>query len=281
MAREKKCHFILPWWEFLPQLIPGFISRIIIASKMKSKTENFEPDYFGVSFEVKIVQRVGVPVLVSYLIYASFSMKEGVDSKFPCEYILMVLPITGCLCNVTVPCIKTVLKKKHRKRSKHFAQTLVVKIQRTRHSLCEAQKGSPVTILLCSTNSKEVDEFKKHAQRAFCGESVDFCSEVLAYRNMCSRTCLESMKEKHILHEKFLEIVNEFVRAGASSEVNISSSQKQDILKFKDVEFFASLSPSQIISIFDVAEKEIERLLEPILRSFETMQNAACPSSKN
>lgn len=89
------------------------------------------------------------------------------------------------------------------------------------------------------------------------------------------------MKEKHILHEKFLEIVNEFVRAGASSEVNISSSQKQDILKFKDVEFFASLSPSQIISIFDVAEKEIERLLEPILRSFETMQNAACPSSKN
>jgi len=273
MARGGKCHFIFPWWEFLPQLIPSFLFRIVIASKIKSKTENFEPDYFGVSLELKIVQRVAVPVLASYLTYTHFFLEGQIDSKFPGEYIMMVLPITGCLSNVTVPCIKTVLNKKQSKGTKRFAQTLLVRIPRSKRSIFEEGKESRIKVLLRSTDPNEVDKFNKHAQRSFCGESVDFCSEVLSYKNRCARMSLESMQEKQILHAKFLEIVHEFVISGAPSEVNLSSAQKQDILKFLDADFFSSLSPLQITSIFDEAENEIEYLLSPVLNSFENEKN--------
>ena len=93
--------------------------------------------------------------------------------------------------------------------------------------------------------------------------------EVLLFKNsFLSKMESLNMDVKVSMHQHFVRIVVEFIVGGATSEVNISFRQKQNILEARSFEVFSALDKTKILSIFDEAEKEIEKVLEPVLFSF-------------
>ena len=76
------------------------------------------------------------------------------------------------------------------------------------------------------------------------------------------------MDVKVSMPQHFVRITDEFIVGGATSEVNISFRQKQNILEVRSFEVFSALDKTKILFIFDKAEKEIEKVLEPVLFSF-------------
>ena len=93
--------------------------------------------------------------------------------------------------------------------------------------------------------------------------------EVLLFKNsFLSKMESLNMDAKVSMHQHFVRITDEFIVEGATSEINISFRQKQNILEFRSFEVFSTLDKTKILSIFDEAEKEIEKVLEPVLFSF-------------
>jgi len=279
MALEETCFFLMPWWEFLPQIVPIFVGRIFLV--MRSK-ERFVDNY-GIFLELRAFQIAAITVFSLYIICT----KNLVHNPFPSSYILVVVPITGCFVNVTVPCIKVLLEKKaicmkkvgkDGRQGRKFGKYCVITVKRSivrssRAPVIRSQsrkhfeeKESQISIILNEPNQAEA--FREHAKRYFCTESVDFCAEVLWYKHSTEIECLTRSVQTQI-YEYFLGILNEFIMPGATSEVNISHSQKQHLLQYKNFDQFSTLSRLEIRAVFNEAEQEVEKVLKPILCSFQ------------
>jgi len=283
IALEETCFFLMPWWEFLPQIIPIFVGRICLVMRSKDKFV----DNYGIFIELRAYQIVAIIVFVLYIICTK-NFVNSLGIPFSSSYILVVVPITNCFVTITVPCIKVLLEKKaicskkvfgkdSRQRRK-FSNRCVITVKRSivgtfrspsMHSQSQKffeEKESQISRIL--KEPKQAEAFREHAKRYFCTESVDFCAEVLWYKHSTETEFLTSSVKTQI-DEYFLSILTEFIIPGAPSEVNISHSQKQHLLQYKTFDQFSTLSQFEMRAIYKEAEQEVEKVLKPILCSFQ------------
>ncbi|CAM9735584.1 unnamed protein product, partial [Ectocarpus sp. 13 AM-2016] len=86
----------------------------------------------------------------------------------------------------------------------------------------------------------------------FCQKSL--CSEVSRYKNDAP-THTSGLGD-------VATIVNEYIKDGAPSEINIGSNTKHDVMELAKVDAFASLNQDARLLIFVKAEREIRKILE-------------------
>jgi len=269
LNHKHQCFFLTPWWELLPLAVPVFLTRNFLALR-KKHLQNNGPDYFGVFFEMKAFQIVAVPLLPLYLIYTHLFIRSNNPSPVSPSYILILFPIAASLVVISAPCFKAIFRRKSKKKSKKCIPKAINQVMvspQPRSSKSNSTTSSPISKIL--DKKCDAEAFRRHAQRSFCTESVDFCMEVLLFKNsFLSKMESLNMDVKVSMHQHFVRITDEFIVGGATSEVNISFRQKQNILEARSFEVFSALDKTKILSIFDEAEKEIEKVLEPVLFSF-------------
>jgi len=106
-------------------------------------------------------------------------------------------------------------------------------------------------------------ELREQAAKAYCEESVDFCMDVIAYRQAVENILTQGLLYSNLtsMHSSFSQIVVKYIKEKSPFEVNISSQQRTDILKFVTFETYSSIHPLKIATIFDKAFAEIEKVL--------------------
>ena len=100
-------------------------------------------------------------------------------------------------------------------------------------------KDCKITLILQSDVSAKL--FREHAQKSLCAENVDFCLELLAFKNRVNNWIGGPPTRSVELHTNLISIIDEFIADDSPSEVNISSNQKKTILKLRDFENFSIL----------------------------------------
>jgi len=268
---QEKCRLLMPWWEFMPQIAVSLILRVILGTirhrrSLKELGSNTRCDFCGIDFELNAATVVGGGFLILYLVYANFFSSKTFDHPepgklFPPEYVLAMVPAVSCLMTLSVPCVKFLCATK---RSPKVYMSL---------------DSSPQRIVEILGNSKRARAFREIAKEAMCAESVDFCLEVLLYKNN-AKVEEDINSDTVCLHRNFMSIVSEFIIDKAPQEVNISSECKKEIMQYRDYSQFCSLGHAKQHAVFDEAEKELHFLLRAnVLDSFAGIALGLCLSS--
>jgi len=126
-----------------------------------------------------------------------------------------------------------------------------------------AQNHNQKTVHEILLHPDEVVNLRNKALAAFCAENVDFCVAVLSYREKCHVILKQGTLQDNVqfLHGTFQSVVRTYIVETSSHEVNISSAQKSNILKYQSFQVYSSLHPLKIATIFDAAFAEIEYVL--------------------
>jgi len=259
MARKEQCFFLLPIWDYAPTSIVYFIVRGILAAKVRrveGRQKDKSGDYFGISGELKVGSIVFFCLFVAYFGYTfnffrGWSKSEHTSAGFLAAWI----PFSSVIFTVVLPVLKVFAARKNQQRNK-----TVKSKKNSRYA-----NFLPVRAILADVQMTE--KLRKHARRSLCGETVDFCVEVNAFKEKSEVFKFKekqpfSDENKKVLHRLFLNILEEFVSDGSPSEVNISYEQKTRILQFKDFEEFCLLDTIEISSLFDEAQAEVEKLVQ-------------------
>ncbi|CAM9904560.1 unnamed protein product [Hapterophycus canaliculatus] len=102
--------------------------------------------------------------------------------------------------------------------------------------------------------------FGEYCQKSLCGESFEFLLGVFEFKAM-----LDDMSEN--TDRGFggfgghLAIVNDYIKDGSHSEVNIASRTKRDITRYTKFKDFALLSLEARKGIYNDAENEVSKML--------------------
>ncbi|CAM9641314.1 unnamed protein product, partial [Ectocarpus sp. 12 AP-2014] len=117
------------------------------------------------------------------------------------------------------------------------------------------------------------EAFGEFCQKSLCSESFQFLLDASEFRGVIVEGPVDgdangSAEEENEAptHTSGLgdvaAMVNEYIKDGAPSEINIGSNTKHDIMELAKVEAFASLDQDARKLIFVKAEREIKRILE-------------------
>ncbi|CAB1099917.1 unnamed protein product [Ectocarpus sp. CCAP 1310/34] len=117
------------------------------------------------------------------------------------------------------------------------------------------------------------EAFGEFCQKSLCSESFQFLLDASEFRGVIVEGPVDgdangSAEEENEAptHTSGLgdvaTMVNEYIKDGAPSEINIGSDTKRDIMELAKVEAFASLDQDARLLIFVQAEREIRRILE-------------------
>jgi len=261
MAKNKSCYFLVPVWDYSPNVCIYLASRFFLASKVRATAtiQRNEDDYFGISRELKFVSLVSSFLIIVYEIYIYICfVSHGKLAYTSACFILFTSYFLAVAFAVVVPVCKIIQSKTKQQRNR--GQNLKLEVAVSPHR-SRRRRSSQVSSIL--SDETLVRQFHEHAQKHLCAENVDFCVEVNAFKKEgedfvecgCS-------KRNEKLHQMYERIVAEFVCNDSPSEVNLSSIQKNKILSYRQLEHFSALESSLMFSIFDGAKAEIEKLLE-------------------
>ncbi|CBJ33536.1 hypothetical protein Esi_0508_0010 [Ectocarpus siliculosus] len=117
------------------------------------------------------------------------------------------------------------------------------------------------------------EAFGEFCQKSLCGESFQFLRDASEFRGVIVEGPVDGdangsaeEEQEAPVHTSGLgdvaAMVNEYIKDGAPSEINIGSDIKHDIMELAKVETFASLDQDARLLIFVKAEREIRRILE-------------------
>ncbi|CAN0469339.1 unnamed protein product, partial [Ectocarpus sp. 12 AP-2014] len=117
------------------------------------------------------------------------------------------------------------------------------------------------------------EAFGEFCQKSLCSESFQFLLDASEFRGVIVEGPVEGDANGSAEEENeapthtsrsgdVATIVNEYIKDGAPSEINIGSDTKHDIMELAKVEAFASLDQDARLLIFVKAEREIRRILE-------------------
>jgi len=263
-----ECKPLLPWFDSVFFVVPLALVEAVFLWKI-SKTFKSVTDYYGISGEVKIQQYLTFPTFIVYLTYAEYE-----NPKVCAEYILVLILLVNSCTTLFCPATKLFFSKKlsrknncslpnlREKFNMSTQQTSLARIRGHRANWKVMNVKPTLSGILRDESSKDL--FRKHAQKALCAENVDFCLEVIQYKLVLEKL-LESptftTQTFQNIHKTVLSIINEFVLSKSPSEVNISSQQREEILRYCSFEQFAALAPVQALAIFDKAYEEVKGLL--------------------
>jgi len=106
-------------------------------------------------------------------------------------------------------------------------------------------------------------ELRMKAELKFCVENVDFCQQAILYKQKAEGILSEGTLYANLttMHSSFIQIAREFICNGSPNEVNISAKLKADILKMQDLRVYSALHPLKMVTMFDEAVAEVERVL--------------------
>ncbi|CAB1096998.1 unnamed protein product [Ectocarpus sp. CCAP 1310/34] len=115
------------------------------------------------------------------------------------------------------------------------------------------------------------EAFGEFCQKSLCSESFQFLLDASEFRGVIVEGPVDgdangSAEEENEAPTRRLgdvaTMVNEYIKDGAPSEINIGSDTKHDIMELAKAEAFASLDQDARKLIFVKAEREIKRILE-------------------
>jgi len=265
MAKSNTCYFLIPFWDFIPNLVVYASLRVFLTSKLQQTSSlkgNAAKDYFGISSELTATNVVVFLLLIAYFAYTYHFVDGEIDSELSkAGSILTAAYFASVIFTLTLPVLKVLRTKTHRRKKQKFRSIIV-------NPSFRSSREFDIRSIWC--DAALTRQFREHAQRSLCAENVDFCVEVNAYKNVAASLneieCpMQQTKEK--LYKIFLKIIEEFLCHTSPSEINISFNQKSHILQFKHPECFFALESSLIGCIFDEAQAEIEKVLQDNLGS--------------
>jgi len=268
-TRDIKCHFLLPWWNYLCVFSSNLLLAFLWYSKIETKPIEKINDNFGIYREVKLLKHSAFFILL-YVICSQLCESGILQEKMPLALLLMLNIFVVAILAVTSPALMVLLGK--------LAKLLRIRCQT--HCKVTSIKVIPVvefpdgciakmelnTVSQILADDNCAKQFRAHSQRHWCAENVDFCLEVSRYKSLCDpENMITSIYECYTC---FTAIVEEFVKDGAPCEVNLSGRQKAAILKVKNLQTYQDFGHART-KIFDEAQQEIQRLLkENLLCSF-------------
>jgi len=274
----QKCYFELPYVAAIPFAANTLVVRLfMIAQTKKYGTLSGDSlvDYLGVSKELQYINLTSLVTPV-YLTYAHYCVVTNMDKFFPADYLFGCALVADASGSVIIPAIKVLCGFKKQKKCTP-SQPILICVKSAPNYIDEASIQMTVSDILRNKVLSEL--LRKHAQKYLCAENVDFCLEIIEYKDRFVCKCnvdLESNQHsaqddnyKALAYRHYRSIIEEFVVENSPSEVNISSTEKASILQFTDVDAFSSLSDVQCAAIFDKASREIEKLIrQNLLGSF-------------
>jgi len=241
-----KCYFLLPWWNYV--CVFSSILPLVFLWYFKIETKSIQRihDDFGIHREVNFLKYSGLFVQI-YVMYSQLCENGMVQEKLPAILLLLVNIFGVLLLGVTLPAIRVIARKMLQPQLKRVIPVA---------GCCTNSEINTVPQILASENYSK--QFREHALRHWCAESVDFCLEVSKYKHACEP---EYMTPIVVCYGCFLAIVEEFVKDGAPCEVNLSGQQKAAILQVKNLQAYQDLGHANS-AIFDDAQKEMYVLLQ-------------------
>jgi len=280
--RDGNCYFLLPWQIHLPFFILVVGTRVFMNRLTKQNAiEEKIIDDLGVCIESAAVDVGEVTLVTLHMAFAqSCSAHKIARGCFLSDYSYMLCFCSHALIGLAAPVFKVFNGDKISRISLKYRRPRKFKIvctdRKSSKHLQLSKRGFSLADVL--KDEKDAKELRALARRKLCAENVDFLMEVEKYETIGEKinnqpqdilACTDNPLVIQ-LHTKYLDIVNEFVVNNAPSEVNLSSSQKADLVKFKDSRIFCSqLSKEEMLHVFKNSKAEIGKLIkENILPSF-------------
>jgi len=290
MENEHKCVFLMPLSGYAPVSLPlltfhAYILWVFKRDKIHAPTHTaFFTCLFALVFnEINFSSTFAVALLIFYFVYTEIWLckENGEIDYFPASYVFLCVMFANAFLHVIGPTAKMICtRNRMSSRNRVRIQVASSPISRPRHSLSQSifldrttrrkreisyladKPKNEVALILSDVNISK--HFRTHAQKCLCAENVDFCFAVLAYqKEVEAKIFVDGCTPTHVksMHQKMLLIIDEFVSHDSALEVNISSTQKEKLLKLTNFEYFSTLGKYEMLEIFDESKVEVEKVL--------------------
>ncbi|CAM9672494.1 unnamed protein product [Ectocarpus sp. 8 AP-2014] len=105
------------------------------------------------------------------------------------------------------------------------------------------------------------EAFGEFCRRSLCGESFQFLVDVEEFKDLIAGSAAEENEKSFGGFGGYLAIVNDYIKDGSHSEVNIASTTKRSIMKHMKFTAYAALQLEERKDLFGPAEREIKIVL--------------------
>jgi len=175
-----KCYFLLPWWNYV--CVFSSILPLVFLWYLKIETNSIQRihDDFGIYRELKFLN-YSSGVAQIYVMYSQLCENGMVQEKLPAILLLLVNIFGVMLVVVTLPALRVMTGKMLQPRLKYLStgRRVIPVVAGCSTNL----EFSTVPQILADENCSK--QFREHALRHWCAESVDFCLEVSKYKLAC------------------------------------------------------------------------------------------------
>jgi len=287
-TKKEVCSILLPWLSFVPFFAVVLVVRVIGDYQIRNvAVQEKVKDTFGISSELSANNITAPILLISYLILAQFSMLGKVRKNFFADCLFILFVFTNSLIVLVAPATRVVIARfrMYRRQRKIVCYSEDAPSTRNKPSILSrrlmndlVQRANAVSsmgeknavqkttgqVSEILKNEETAKQFRRYAQKFVCAENVDFLLEVQDYKKLCASmtsTFEATNYDKQELFSRALSIIFEFVSNESSSQVKFSR-EAQDKLLLIDANGYSAFIRSDVYSIFDSAQNEIEQSLQ-------------------